>query len=164
MISEEFQQLTKQDEVTHSTTHIKERDLRGKLFDENKSIIEIKEELVGKSKELSHFKSDNAAMLRTQEKNKMFNENREEKELLEAERRNNDMIQHCLKKVIEAGVELENRKRQYDDMSMIKELDSENMELIVFWQFLHDAIENGRLHEPRNRRRPRKDLRARKPP
>ena len=41
------------------------------------------------------------------------------------------MIQHYLNKVIQAGIELETRKRQYDDMTLIKELDGENMELIV---------------------------------
>lgn len=92
----------------------------------------MKEELEKKSKEFSQLKSANAYMLRIQEKNKMFGENRDEKELLEQERKNNDMIQHYLKKVIEAEIELETRKRQYDDMTLIKDMDNENMELIVW--------------------------------
>eukprot|EP01022_Parablepharisma_sp_SALTPOND_P014075 TRINITY_DN1894_c0_g1_i1.p3 TRINITY_DN1894_c0_g1~~TRINITY_DN1894_c0_g1_i1.p3 ORF type:complete len:297 (+),score=50.67 TRINITY_DN1894_c0_g1_i1:4479-5369(+) len=146
MISDEYEQLNKQHEAGAASKYTREREydlkaknnvynrLRGRLFDENKTIAELKEEVDKKSKEMSQYRSNNAYMLRIQEKNKMFGENKEEKDMLEQERKNNDMIQHYLKKVIDAGTDLESCKRQYDDMTMIKELDNENMELIVFFQ------------------------------
>ena len=130
MISEEYDQLAKQHETSIGARFSKERELRGKLFDESKAAAELKEELEKKAKELSQFRSNNAYIMRIQEKNRMFGEKKEEKDLLEQERKNNDMIQHYLKKVIDAGIELETRKRLYDDMLMIRQLDGENTELI----------------------------------
>ena len=154
MITEEYEQLTKQTDSTSQLKYNKEREFRGKLFDENRQAMDLKERLDKKAKELSQLKSSNAYMLRIQEKNKMFGENKEEKDLLEAERKNNEMIEHYLKKAIEAGIELETRKRQYDDMSLIKTLDEENTELIKSEATLNRelAVAKGKISELENLR------------
>jgi len=154
MISEEYEQLAKQNDVGINVRYNKERELKGRLYDENRAIGELKDEIDKKSKELSQYKSNNAYMLRIQEKNKMFGENKEEKDLLEQERKNNDMIQHYLKKVIEAGIVQEASKKQYDDMTMIKELDNENMELIKNEAAINReiAIAKGKISELENMR------------
>ncbi len=105
--------------------------MRGRLIYESKLVDDLRAEFDTQSKKLAQAKSDNAYMLRNQEKNKMFTDRREEKALTEQDAKNNEMIDHLKLKVIEGGIELEKRKKQFDDMTLIKEYDNENIELIV---------------------------------
>jgi hypothetical protein len=70
--------------------------------------------------------------IRMQEKNKMITEKKEEKNLLEEEEKNNETIEYFKKKVVDAGVNLERCKKAFDDMSLIKQFDNENLELVVW--------------------------------
>lgn len=105
--------------------------MRGQLFDENKLITDLKEELDKRSKELKKYKSDNAYMVRTKEKDKIFLQSKDQKELDDQEQKNNGLIDFYLKKLTELSIELEFKKDQFDDLTQIKELDMENIELIV---------------------------------
>jgi len=101
------------------------------LFSESKLIAEVKEKLDKKSKELKKYKSDNAYMIRTKEKDKIFTQNKDQKELDDQEQKNNKLIEFYLKKLTELSIELEFKKDQFDDLTQIKDLDMENIELIV---------------------------------
>ena len=71
-------------------------------------------------------------MIRMNEKNKMFKEGDPDKELANQEVKNNETINYYAKKVTDLGTELEFKKEQYDDISLIKNIDKENTELIVY--------------------------------
>lgn len=77
------------------------------------------------------MKSENDTRIRMQEKNKMITEKKEEKNLMEEEAKNNEAIEYFKKKVVEAGVNLERCKKAFDDMSLIKKFDNDNLELVV---------------------------------
>ena len=110
------------------------------MFDENKLIADLKEELGKNSKDLSQVKSSNSFMIRMREKDKMFLQNKEAKDLIEQEQKNNEMIEFYLKKLSEMSIELEIKKSQYDDISLIKETDAENVELIVEICLIHRKL------------------------
>ena len=76
-------------------------------------------------------------MIRTMEKDKMLLANKESKELTETEQKNNEMIEFYLKKLSEMSIELEIKKNQYDDLSLIKEIDAENIDLIVIYVLIN---------------------------
>ena len=91
----------------------------------------MKEKFDKKSKELKKYKSDNAYMIRTKEKDKIFTQNKDQKELDDQEQKNNELIEYYLKKLTELSIELEFKKDQFDDLTQIKDIDMENIELIV---------------------------------
>jgi len=101
------------------------------LFYKRKLIEEMKEKFDKKSKELKKYKSDNAYMIRTKEKDKIFTQNKDQKELDDQEQKNNELIEYYLKKLTELSIELEFKKDQFDDLTQIKDIDMENIELIV---------------------------------
>ncbi len=72
-------------------------------------------------------------MRRLQEKDRLAGDPRrqENRELLEQETRNHDMIKHYQEKLAAAEVAFETQKKQFDYVGTIKELDNENVELIV---------------------------------
>ena len=101
------------------------------MFYKRKLIEEMKEKFDKKSKELKKYKSDNAYMIRTKEKDKIFTQNKDQKELDDQEQKNNELIEYYLKKLTELSIELEFKKDQFDDLTQIKDIDMENIELIV---------------------------------
>ena len=139
IIQDEYDQLSKEKDKGSSFLGNKEREqfcyiyrLKGKVFDETKRIEELKEELSRKNKDLRQYKSENAYMIRMNEKNKIFKEGDPDKELVNQEAKNNETINYYAKKVTDLGTELEFKKEQYDDISLIKNIDKENTELVVY--------------------------------
>lgn len=105
--------------------------MRVKLDKEKKILAELKGNYDIKMKELSKIKSDNDMRLRLQEKNKMISEKKEEKNLEETVNKNDQAIEYFKNKLTEAGEDLVNTKREFNDMVLINKYNEENANLIV---------------------------------